>query len=824
MITGIGPQQSGIIKPPAGTPINYNHPLAKGLVGAVAFNEGAGLPYLRGLQTVAAASLPAVCSWEFGPSGPAMLFSGAATGFLNFGKPTALDLTTAGTIIVRCTGSFGVSPTGFAVLLAKENLNTDRSGYAMWVAAGTGTLGVPTLELCTASALTDYINSGLGPVVTNKWVTIATSFVSGSVPYILEEGRNGYTGSTAGITVVGSSGFNFCIGGSDTFTTNNWKGSIDYVYIWNRRLSIPEMQQVQATPFIIYQSPSSRFYSLPTTSNIAVTAAPITRILTVVPFSQPIPIKPKPNRGEFIGLNQMSPQFINLAYLFPLWGDSMSLELEVTGDGLIGTPLNTITANDPQFGQVYKGDGTARGITFPINSVNLGNNTVLPLAPIPPLYSSSPALKPQRGDYTGLNWQSPQMQNILALFPLWGDGTSAEIDLVGGMYPTLVWDTFSANEPYFGRVNFFNQTNTNSTYRYPPPAFQKNIATVGFSVSFWFRYGTAGVVATMAGNAVTNGWNITLSGNIQFKAFNSSVATSIVSPSVNDNVWHHAVCTYSGSSQFASIYLDGVLVSSGALVIPNPDGTSLTIGDSCIGCPLYMCDMRIYKGDIGASNVAAMYHPDLRWEIYQSSTKLRSRSYLENITTVQSIVAPQTPNGFTITFWVNTTSAGVVTICSNRTSVVKNSGFEVAITGGSVEFISGDGFSLDNTAIGTTKVNDGNWHQVAITFYNGITTFYVDGNLDFSQIISTLPGTSANNFLIGIESDKVSNPLSGLLSDLRIYSVALSQADINGIYSPDSRWDLYSRKKTMWLSSVFQDAYPAGYYWADLYMNTCLRM
>ncbi|KAA2215664.1 LamG-like jellyroll fold domain-containing protein [Chryseobacterium sediminis] len=82
---------------------------------------------------------------------------------------------------------------------------------------------------------------------------------------------------------------------------------------------------------------------------------------------------------------------------------------------------------------------------------------------------------------------------------------------------------------------------------------------------------------------------------------------------------------------------------------------------------------------------------------------------------------------------------------------------------------------------GTTALNDGNWHHVAVTYQNGAnpnTKLYVDGNLDGSGNLTTSVNTATGGtFRIGERVDNV-NLFRGSIDDVRVWNVVKSQAQI----------------------------------------------
>lgn len=84
----------------------------------------------------------------------------------------------------------------------------------------------------------------------------------------------------------------------------------------------------------------------------------------------------------------------------------------------------------------------------------------------------------------------------------------------------------------------------------------------------------------------------------------------------------------------------------------------------------------------------------------------------------------------------------------------------------------------------TTKVADGAWHHVGVTYSAGTVQLYVDGAADGSQsgfsgidIKDTLSGTSGGTH-IGVNNDGSSQPFNGEIAEARIWNAARSSTDI----------------------------------------------
>ncbi|MFZ5424170.1 MAG: LamG domain-containing protein, partial [Patescibacteria group bacterium] len=96
-------------------------------------------------------------------------------------------------------------------------------------------------------------------------------------------------------------------------------------------------------------------------------------------------------------------------------------------------------------------------------------------------------------------------------------------------------------------------------------------------------------------------------------------------------------------------------------------------------------------------------------------------------------------------------------------------------------FVATD-YSGDNniTAYGSTSVNDGNWHHVAITYEYATQAvkFYVDGNYEIEDTVapSESLGTSIDALTIG-------ESLQGQVDEARIYNRALSSSEVQNLYA-----------------------------------------
>ncbi|SFT47545.1 Por secretion system C-terminal sorting domain-containing protein [Lishizhenia tianjinensis] len=87
-----------------------------------------------------------------------------------------------------------------------------------------------------------------------------------------------------------------------------------------------------------------------------------------------------------------------------------------------------------------------------------------------------------------------------------------------------------------------------------------------------------------------------------------------------------------------------------------------------------------------------------------------------------------------------------------------------------------------NGVVGSTAVNDGNWHHVAVTYDpadNDTVRLYIDGVQEAKKYISTVNTGTAANVSIGRRQDNTSY-FMGDIDEVRIWNVAKTQAEIAG--------------------------------------------
>ena len=139
----------------------------------------------------------------------------------------------------------------------------------------------------------------------------------------------------------------------------------------------------------------------------------------------------------------------------------------------------------------------------------------------------------------------------------------------------------------------------------------------------------------------------------------------------------------------------------------------------------------------------------------------------------------------TLETWFNTTGTGVIFGYQNRDYQTNPSSYVPILYVGTDGRLRGEFWNGSVNQVTTSSaVNDGMWHHVALVGNNDTQSLYLDGVL-----VGTVAGTinhvdmTANQVGIGYTAGWPNTtgswfPFSGLIDELRIWNVALSQADI----------------------------------------------
>lgn len=251
----------GSRKPPAGTPIDFGHDLARGLAFACAFNEeGSSVIDNAVAGRTGALSGTTKPDWTSIDRPGGLRFHGnatPATSYVDFGTDKAAQDLTLGsdgstpmTILARV---WAVSNAG----IAERNNGNVSQGWECGLLSGT----TPKMTIIRSSSNIS-LQSG-GTLATGKWQTFAIVWngklnpttAPASTTYI--NGRNVGTGTVASGAGVGASDAAQALrlGRASAVNAQSLNGSLDYLYIWRRMLSDGEIAFLEANPYAFFDDP-----------------------------------------------------------------------------------------------------------------------------------------------------------------------------------------------------------------------------------------------------------------------------------------------------------------------------------------------------------------------------------------------------------------------------------------------------------------------------------------------------------------------------------------------------------------------------------------
>lgn len=147
-----------------------------------------------------------------------------------------------------------------------------------------------------------------------------------------------------------------------------------------------------------------------------------------------------------------------------------------------------------------------------------------------------------------------------------------------------------------------------------------------------------------------------------------------------------------------------------------------------------------------------------------------------------------TGTDFTISVWINTTSTGGEVVLAKHDAGYFN--------GYIMQTNAASGYGSPNKAmfytsnapgpeaISTTSINNGQWHHLAASYQAGVTSLYVDGNLESVKATGTV-GANTRDFIVGGLYAFTNNVggYNGLIDDVQVYNNALSGGDVSYLFA-----------------------------------------
>lgn len=154
------------------------------------------------------------------------------------------------------------------------------------------------------------------------------------------------------------------------------------------------------------------------------------------------------------------------------------------------------------------------------------------------------------------------------------------------------------------------------------------------------------------------------------------------------------------------------------------------------------------------------------------------------------------PAAFTLTCWANFTSLSSNNCPVGNFGSGSDKGFWLNVTNTGVFYlwISTDGSAQSSIDSGATTLSTGTWYHLAATYNAGACAIYINGRQIATGSIGSAyhATTTANAFAIGRLGALSSDYANAAIADVRLYGSALSAYEIQAMYLPQTRWELYA--------------------------------
>jgi hypothetical protein len=695
-----------------------------------------------------------------GEVGKAFSFDGNPNrgSYVNIPNAPSLNSTTG-------TWSFWLKTTqtdGFVGLVGKSDAAGSVNGITMQLDGGHARVEVkangPTTLLTGTTTLSD-----------GQWHLMTLTFQSGGPVVLYIDGRT-ETSGTAPTFTFNPNPLRFGVMTDGFWTPYN--GLLDEVQIYNRTLSASEIQSI-FNAGAAGQLKGVRVQGAPAITNVSRSAAAI-------------------NEGGTIGVSG--------AFTDPVAGQTHQLIVS-WGDGSANTTLPlaagvfTFSTNHQY---LEEGNFTIR---VTVQAANGGSDTVtFPVTP--------------------------------AGLVSWWSGEGNANDVADNNPGTLNGNvTFTSGKT--GKA--FNFDGNRGSFVNVPNASSLNSNTGTWS--FWLKTtqtsGFVGLVGKHDASSSVNGITMQLDGGHARVEVKSGNQTTLLTgtTTLSDGQWHLMTLTFQSGGPVV-LYIDGRTETSGTAPTFTFNATPLRFGVmlDTFWTPYngLLDDVQIYNRVLSASEVQAIYNPVavappanlVGWWTGDGNNPTTApdiaginggtlnggvtytpgevgnafsfngagdRSNYVNIPDAPSL------NSTTGTwdFWFKSTQTNVyVGLVGKSDSFGSLNGITMQIGPDGHARVEVKGNDFPQTALlnGTTAVNDGQWHHMALTFQSGgQTILYVDGQRQDSQAVPSTFNFGANDPLrFGTMTDTFWTPLNGQLDEVQIYNRVLSAAEVLSIFNAGS--------------------------------------
>ncbi len=237
-----------ITKPPPGSLVNFDHPLARGLVGCWLFNEPSGI-VSKDLANRLVATQQNAPARTANKHGIALLLNGT----------TQYLTVPSGTSVLDITG-----PISFAAWVKQVTTSDYSHVYGGYLPGAPYTGCAFGLDSAGVGKATYYSSGGGGwvgantAINDNTWHHIACAVAGTSCNFYTDGKADGTKVSSQPQSYTGARGI-----GALNDGTYKYKGAISTLMIFNRQLTANEIVWLYNEPFAMIQHPAQKFYLLP---------------------------------------------------------------------------------------------------------------------------------------------------------------------------------------------------------------------------------------------------------------------------------------------------------------------------------------------------------------------------------------------------------------------------------------------------------------------------------------------------------------------------------------------------------------------------------
>jgi len=375
------------------------------------------------------------------------------------------------------------------------------------------------------------------------------------------------------------------------------------------------------------------------------------------------------------------------------------------------------------------------------------------------------------------------------------------------------------------------------------------------SFAFWIKTTRTGQAAVLSGSnsGQSQAFLVFFNSSTILRLYKASNNVLVTIPSVADNEWHHFVWTWDGDTNTATLYHNGLLVSSqvigGSIGVPidiDPGGLLLGQEQDCVGGCFEtgqitagsLDDVQIYRRVISSAEVAAIYeglvgHYELDetsgtvavdssglghdgtlvgapiWHtdgVYGGSLEFDytdGNDYVElpNSTVLDDLQV----NDYTLATWFNPSSVPPETGFADLSGygLIKKPNSSLGlhyshITGFHFNHYADEGSGSVQQAVTASIYSPGQWHHVAATVNRsaGLVSLYVNGKLvGTNPFVPNSPGIDygTQKWRLGISDPGGSfteRPAHGVQDDARLYNRVLTAAEVAELYGLVGHWKM----------------------------------